>query len=104
MNGRLPENVERFLADYIGTVDQLEILLLLHADAARSWSAREIGAEMRRPEESTAVRLELMREQGLVERDQDRFRYTPGGHDADVESVRQSYTTRRPAVIAAIFR
>jgi DNA-binding IclR family transcriptional regulator len=100
---RLPEDVERFLARYIGTVDQLEILLLLRAEASRLWSAGEIGARMRRPEESTAARLDVMLEQGLVERDGERFRYRPGGHDADVDSVGRSFATRRAAVIEAIF-
>jgi DNA-binding IclR family transcriptional regulator len=103
VSGRLSPNVERFLSSYIETVDQLEILLLLHADAARLWSAGEIGVRMRRPEASTRARLELMCRQGHVERDDDRFRYSPGAHDADVESVEQSFATRRAAVIEAIF-
>jgi hypothetical protein len=103
VNGRLPENVERFLARYIGTVDQLEILLLLRADAARLWSAGEIAAQMRRPEAAAETRLELMLEQGLVARDGDGFRYVRGRHDADVESVEQCFATRRAAVIEAIF-
>lgn len=103
MTGRLPENVARFLDRYVATVDQLEILLLLHADAGRRWSPREIGARMRRPEPAVVSRLELMLGQQLVERDGDRYRYAPGGHDADVGAVEQCFAVRRPAVIAAIF-
>jgi DNA-binding IclR family transcriptional regulator len=102
--GPLPENVARFLDRYVDSVDQVEILLLLRADASRRWSAREIGARMRRPEAAVAARLELMLSQKLVERaGGDRYRYSPGRHDAAVDAVEQCFAIRRPAVIAAIF-
>jgi DNA-binding IclR family transcriptional regulator len=103
VNSRLPANVEQFLLDHVASVDQLEILFLLRADATRRWSAGEIGAQMRRPEASTSARLESMLEQGFVERDGDHYWYAPGSHDGDVESLERCFATRRAAVIAAIF-
>lgn len=103
MTGRLPKNVARFLTRYIGTVDQLEILLLLYADGNRLWSAREISARMRRPEGAVVARLDMMQSQQLVEREADHYRYSPGRHDVDVAAVEHCFATRRPAVIAAIY-
>jgi hypothetical protein len=58
--------VRRFVAEHIDSVTQLELLLILHRDPARAWSAEGVGREMRLPPAWAGAQLERFTLQGLL--------------------------------------
>ena len=67
MEADLPEDIRRFLADHIGSVIQLELLLLLASDANRSWSATNAAKSLYISPEAALGFLEGMRQQGFCQ-------------------------------------
>jgi predicted transcriptional regulator len=63
---RLPADVERFLFEELEDYEQLEALLYLHHDPARSASAREIAGALALAVDATLEALEHLRRRGLV--------------------------------------
>jgi hypothetical protein len=55
-----------FIQQRLTSVDQIEIVLLLMRDAARSWTAPEVAAAVGTPQESAAMRLFLLASSGLI--------------------------------------
>jgi hypothetical protein len=106
--GDLPEVVRRFIVDHVDSVEQLEILLLLHQHPGRTWDAEAVARELRISALSAGDRLEDMRRVGLLVRVEGRpggFRYapeTPGLEDA-VSGLATAYAERRVTVINLIF-
>jgi DNA-binding IclR family transcriptional regulator len=99
----LPPEVERFIARYISSVEELEILLLLRR-RRESWTDESVARELRVDRGSAARRLEGLNEQRLVERQGTAFNYSlVGDLDRDVEALARCYAERRVSVITFIF-
>ena len=79
---------------HVRSIEQLELLLLLHAQPERWWSAEAAAAELRTARAPTAARLEEMAARNLLDvRTAERllFRYHPASpavHEALLEIAR----------------
>jgi predicted transcriptional regulator len=110
MSSSLAPDIERFVREYIDSVEQLEILVLLRLHRDRAFTASELATEMRTSEGSASTRLRSLVGSGLVHQlaspsGATSFQYSPKDPalDARVASVATAYVTRRYAVIDAIF-
>ena len=101
----LPDDVHRFLYRHIGSVEQLEVLLLLRRFPERSWSAAEVARELYSHPSSIAQRLSALLAAELArETSAGQFQYGPRSAevDATVAGVDRMYHERRVAVISLI--
>ena len=106
MAEQLPSTVREFLARYIRSVEQLEVLLLVQDQPNRSWSAGDVYSVIRSSEGSIAARLEAFAKEGFLAHENDgRYRYAPQNTDlrAAVEQTAAAYKTWRIRVVEAIF-
>jgi hypothetical protein len=76
----LPPQVEALVARHLGSIQQLEILLLLARSAGRPWTAADVAAELRTSPRSVLVQLEALQTAGLLAR-----RGEPGHHDVQFQ-------------------
>ena len=106
MAEQLPSTVRQFLARYIRSVEQLEVLLLLQDQPNRSWSAGDVYSVIRSSEGSIAGRLEAFAKEGFLTHEHDgRYRFSPQNTDlrSAVEQTASAYKTWRIRVVEAIF-
>jgi hypothetical protein len=104
----LPDDVERFIAEHVFSVDQLDVLLLLQRTKPREWNARQVAAELRTNAPSAAMKLDdLTRRDLLVRNDgvEPTYAYGPKDEEMDhvVVALRKAYAERHIAVIHLIF-
>lgn len=66
MQSRLPRDVYGFLRAHIRSIGQLEVLLLLSRDPARTWTVNEVNRELRMSDHAARKHLELLRDQQIV--------------------------------------
>lgn len=105
----LPEAVAAFVRSSISSVEQLAILLLLRANPFRSWTAAEVGRELRGSEHSAELRLSDLLARELIEARRDggqtTYVYAPTS-DAlrgTLDAVAKAYAERPYSVIALIY-
>ena len=75
---QLSTELRTFLKERLSSADQIEIVLLLLHDPARSWTAPEVAQTLNVAPEATAMRLFLLASQGLIAFEADgvpRYRY-----------------------------
>lgn len=105
----LPEAVRSFVRDYITSVEQLEILLLLHRTAPREWTAVAVSRELRLDTMSATRRLADFHERGLLRcrtsRDALEFWYegTSPERDRIISQLAEAYQDRRTSVLRLVF-
>lgn len=102
------EDLQRFIAAHVHSVEQIEVLLLLKKEPAREWTASEVSRALSSHPHSVETRMLDLRARGLVksrEGEQEfRFRYAPEpGLDVLVEQLARAYAERRTSVINLIF-
>ena len=102
--------VRAFIADYVGSVVQLETLLLLHGAPGREWTADDVAATLRVDRNWADAQLDAICHQGLAEcRDASapapRYRYAPRTAQlrAAIDALAKAYAERRVTVIGLIF-
>jgi hypothetical protein len=98
----LPPPVRAFISAHIDSLDQLEILLLLHG-SPRRWSADEVVAELRLSPASVDRRLALLRKRRLIVQEDAnialyRFPSDDARLRASVDLLAATYRQRRVAV------
>jgi hypothetical protein len=103
----LPDDVIRFLDEHIDSVEQLEVLLLLHRAAESPWTAEMVAAALYTQPVSAARRLEALYADGLIERatgTREAYRYVadPADRGAMMATIADTYRARRVAVVTAI--
>ncbi|HEU4407639.1 MAG TPA: hypothetical protein VFS43_20405 [Polyangiaceae bacterium] len=100
-----PDELKRFVATHLDTVDQLEVLLLLQRRPAEVWTPQRVSDELRTSPMSAAVRLARLCATGLCEEVEGGVRLRPA--DASVERAIQlvtaAYRERRVSLIALIY-
>ncbi len=104
----LPEEVRRFIAEHIDSVEQLETLLLLYQHPERTWDAESVARELRIASVSAGERLEDMTHSGLMARKEGKpveYRYASESAmlDEAVRGLAKAYSERRVSVINLIF-
>lgn len=104
MTPDLPASVRRFLSRDVDSVEALEVLLLLRADAAGSWDVDAIVAELRSTPFSIRQRLDALAKRRLVRCEDERWRYAAAAKaDAVVAEVGVAYERLRLRVIEALY-
>lgn len=100
--------VRAFIAGQIDSVVQLEMLLLLHADAERAWSAADLAKELRIEPNWAGAQLTALAQRGLlgvVDATGLTYRYGPNTPElaTTVEGLAQAYADRRVTIISLIY-
>lgn len=106
----LPDDVQRFVAEQITSVEQLEILLLLRGRPDVEWTPTMVSEEIRTSERSATSRLADLERRGLLRSREEessvkRFWFEPLTESLRraVEHVATAYAERRYTVIDLIF-
>jgi hypothetical protein len=101
------ERLRTFLQQRLASLDQIEVVLLLRSDPARSWTATEVASALAMPPEPAAMRLFLLASAGLIAFEPSAVpRYRFASVDAETSSMLQElsevFSTNRDAVMAAV--
>jgi hypothetical protein len=104
----IPKEANRFIAEYITSVAQLELLLLLRTDQERAWTADHLARELRVDPAWAQLQLEAMAGTGLLKRGADPesgFQYGPGSPEVEhsLTVVAQAYIVNRVSIIELIY-
>lgn len=100
----ISEPATALVVDHIESVEQLEVLLLLHRTPNRAHAAADVANELRIDQGSAQRRMEDLVARGLVEPDGAGFVYrTNNARDAQVRALADAYRERRVSVITLIF-
>lgn len=94
-----------FINKNISSVEQIEVLLILHANPERAWTIDEISAILRSSPNSIRSRLVTLERHGLSAAAQsDEYQYAASGrlHEM-VEVLAEEYGQRRFSVIELVF-
>jgi hypothetical protein len=102
-------DVKTLIIEKIESVEHIEILLLLHANPSKSFSAAEVSQKLRTGEDSTMRRLADMTVKGLVQdvQSEGKAMYSIATRDpalsALVAKLLKTYQERRVSVLTLIF-
>ena len=78
----ISEKLRNFIFEHLDSVECLEILLLLHSDFSKSWSADELASELRSNPNSAKERAQILRKSGILLPETDpRFQYRSDLHE-----------------------
>jgi hypothetical protein len=86
MSDLIPEEVQRFVVDYIDSIAELEAMLFLREHRDRSWTCALVADRIYSSEEFTAGMLLKLTEKGLLTADTTTpplFRYGPHTHEVE---------------------
>jgi hypothetical protein len=104
----LPASTREFISRYIFSVEELEILMLLHGDPPRVWSVAGVYAVILSAPGSVKRWLDTLVRFGLLEAVPDEppgFRYAAtGALGAEVDELVAMYKLKPVRVIEAIFK
>jgi hypothetical protein len=99
----ISERARTLISQHITSIEQLEILLLLRSEPARSWKPEEVDDRIRSSLSSVSARLADLADRGFLRRDGDGYRYDPGPERAAaVDELSHAYAQRRYSVIDLI--
>lgn len=94
-----------FINKNISSVEQIEVLLILHANPERAWTIDEISAILRSSPNSIRSRLKMLEQRALSAAvPPEGYRYAASGrlHEM-VEVLAEEYGQRRFSVIELVF-
>lgn len=108
MTESFPDDVRQFVADYIHSVAELEVLLLLKESGDRLWSAEDVGTALYTSGEMVGTQLGDLSARGLLqtpEGDPLRYQYAPQNKELEqlVARLDEIYQQRRVSVITMIY-
>lgn len=66
-NLNISDELMRFIFDCIDSVEQLDVLLLIHAHPDREWTFPEISRELRSSEASIRKRIVTLKEKSIID-------------------------------------
>jgi len=103
----IPEHVVAFLREYIDSVDQVEILLLLKSKSGSECTAEDISRSLSTPAASVASRLAHFHAVGLVDMKPGavpQYQYRPKSADLEqaVQDLEEAYAKYRVRLINLI--
>lgn len=103
----IPGEVRQFIKDYIRSLFQLEVLLLLHRHRDRDWSPEDIDRELKIGRELANTQLADLHSIGLLTMINNPlcYRYRPATDelDAAVSKLATAYKERRVSVTSLIY-
>jgi predicted transcriptional regulator len=106
MSKSLSAEVMQFIVLHVASVELLEVLVLMHSEKARDWSAEDIDQRIRSNPASIEKRLQRLRDLGLLRATEaGKYQFMP--RDVQLEgianSVVQAYQSRRVEVTELIY-
>lgn len=100
----ISDRVRSLVGEHIVSVEQLEVLLLLHQHRDRDWSATQVNDEIKSSVSSVRERLANLESRGFLRRQGDMYRYDAANiNDAAVGELATTYSQRRFTIIEMIF-
>lgn len=107
-NEGISEELRRFIAENIDSVELLEVLLLLRSNTKKEWSAENVSREIRSNPTSVYIRLSHLCARGLLslrELPTPLYRYSPRTEELDqtVAGLAKAYAERQTRVIELIY-
>jgi predicted transcriptional regulator len=108
MGNELSEELKGFIKQYITSLEQLEILLLLYKEPDRPWTIEEVYKVTQTNHASVAERLKILATAGLViveGTDNLIFRSQPNPTELTrrISELQEAYTLSKYKVVEAIF-
>jgi hypothetical protein len=104
----IPQRVQQFIANYIFSLSELEILLYLRDHAAEKCAVQTIGKDLLMHGPAVEPRLEALRVSGLVSsieiRGSKYYQYSPAQEmDAVIDELTRWYKSHPVAITTLIF-
>lgn len=102
----IPREVVAFIHDHLSSVAQLDVLLLLHGEPERQWTAADVAGALRIDVAWARSELEGLDNRGLLRVDAETaYRYSPATPQLSsaVDGLARSYSTHRVSVVTTIF-
>ena len=105
MSDDFPADVREFIAKNIESLAQLELLLLLHGEGGRQWSAGEVAQIFGISATMSVALLSELVGRGFARSVDDKFQYDVKNVDTDqlIGKLGQTYQSRRVAVTTEIY-
>ena len=105
MSDQIPPDVEAFISEWIGSIVELELLLLLAEAPEKSWEAESVARQLYVTPKSVEAILERMTARGLLARATEGCRFAPVRSEliGTVKSLREEYSRRRLRVMEWIY-
>jgi hypothetical protein len=102
---KLPRNVEAFVEQHLATGAQVDVLLLLHRERERSWTADAIAQDLHVDGEHAELLLASLADSGLLVREKRAYRYHPrtARLSDEADGFIAAYPSYRVAIIRLIF-
>jgi hypothetical protein len=103
----LSERLRTFLQQRLASLDQIEVVLLLRSDPARTWTATEVAQTLGTAPEPAAMRLFLLASSGVLALETSgmpRYRYAPTDPDtrALIDELSVAYAEDRNAIASLV--
>jgi hypothetical protein len=104
-DAEFPKEVQAFVERHLTSGAQLEVLLLLHADAARTWTPAAVGRELRIDPDQAEVALARLAADKLLRREEGGYCFAPVGakKGALVDALARLYPAYRLRIVSFIF-
>ncbi len=104
----IPEEVKRFMTEYLDSLFQLETLLLLYRRRETEWSIEDTDRELQIGPQLAATLLSALHARGLLSLRESPgllYRYSPSSVELDnaVSALATAYKERRVSVISFLF-
>lgn len=100
-----PKEVQAFVERHLTSGAQLEVLLLLHADTARTWTPTAVGRELRIDPDQAEAALARLATDKLLSREEGGYRFAPvrAKKASLVDALARLYPAYRLRIISFIF-
>jgi DNA-binding IclR family transcriptional regulator len=100
----VPAPVRELLRERVQALEQLEVLLLLHDEPDRTWSADELASRLQVGLVLVEAALAHLAHHGFLTVESGRHRYAPGEPTlySTVDGLAHSYEEARPELLALI--
>jgi hypothetical protein len=105
----MSEIVKQFIFEHIDSVEQLDVLLLLHSTPSQEWTVDDVTKSLKTNPSSVANRLARLKDQDFLEQtnagNPATYRYKPKSPEiaSVIDMVAQAYTVRRHTIYELIF-
>jgi hypothetical protein len=102
----IPTPVQSLIFDAIGSVEQLEVVMLLRKHPDSKFRRQELARKLRSSDSSMEITLKSLCSHGLIQCDGDgTYSYLPGSDDKEetMQALIELYKSRRTTVIQTIY-